>query len=45
MIAAGIWLIAIVLLLVVSRRRRGARTRGRIGAASAGTVYSAHLKR
>jgi hypothetical protein len=36
---AAIWLIAVALLLIVSRRARGQRRRGRIGAASAGTIY------
>jgi hypothetical protein len=37
-IASAIWLIAVVLLLVASRRVRG-RRRSHIGAASAGAVY------
>jgi hypothetical protein len=39
MVAGVIWLAAIVLLLVASRRLRGQRRRSRIGAASAGTIY------
>ena len=39
MIAASIWLIAIVLLLVANRRTRGRRGRGRVGAAGAGAIY------
>jgi hypothetical protein len=35
---AAIWLIAVVLLVVASRRMRGTR-RMRVGSASAGTIY------
>jgi hypothetical protein len=38
-IAGSIWLIAVVLLLVASRRIRGRRKRGGVGAAGAGAIY------
>jgi hypothetical protein len=37
--AAVIWLVAIVLLLVAARRARAQRRRGGIGSASAGMIY------
>jgi heme A synthase len=37
--AAAIWLVAIVLLVVAWRRTRRVRRRGGIGTAAAGTMY------
>jgi len=37
--AAMIWLVAVVLLIVAFRRTRGQRRRGGVGTAAAGSVY------
>jgi hypothetical protein len=37
--AAAIWLVAIVLLIVAVHRTRGQRRRGGVGSAAAGSVY------
>jgi hypothetical protein len=39
MVAAAIWLVAIVLVFVANRRLRGRRGRKRVGTAGAGAVY------
>ncbi|HZR22513.1 MAG TPA: hypothetical protein VFA59_02930 [Vicinamibacterales bacterium] len=39
LIGAGVWLVAIALLVLAGRRTRRQRRRGGIGSAAAGTVY------
>ncbi len=39
MIAAAVWVVAIVLLVLAHRRMRRLRRRGGIGTAAAGTMY------
>ena len=39
MIAAAVWLVAVVLLILAARKMRRTRRRGGIGTAAAGTMY------